>query len=96
MDELLMTRMEKVKVEYNNLRQHQKELAAANGQLIKETTRVHTSLDQVKQLEQQVWTKHRDYVVQAEQDHKATFDALLEKATIHSLLQPSRQNTYKA
>jgi predicted RNase H-like nuclease (RuvC/YqgF family) len=85
MDELLMNRTEKTKQEYKTLKHHQKELAATNIHLAKELSRVQTSLEQVTQLEQQVWTKHRNQVLQAEQDHKATFDAMLERAKTHSL-----------
>jgi hypothetical protein len=86
MDELLMNHMEKTKLEYNTLKRHKKELAATNTHLAKELSRVQMSLEQVTQLEQQDWTKHRDHVLQAEQDHKATFDAMLERAKTHSLV----------
>jgi CRISPR/Cas system-associated exonuclease Cas4 (RecB family) len=91
MDELLMTCMEQTKLEYKTLKHHQKELAATNEHLAKELSRVQTSLEQVQQLEQQVWTKqqvwikHHGHVIKAEQDHKATFNAMLEKAKTHSL-----------
>jgi hypothetical protein len=54
MDKLLMTRMEKTKLEYKTLQHHQKELAGKNEHLAKELTRLQMSLEQVQQLEQQV------------------------------------------
>ncbi len=85
MEELLLKRMEKTKTEYKLLKQHQKELAETNDNLVQEIVQASDSLAQIKEEEQQIWKQHAQRVTDIDKAHRAAFDDMLEQAQTHSL-----------
>jgi hypothetical protein len=85
MEELLLKQMEKTKTEYKLLKQHQKELAETNNNLVQEIVQASDSLAQIKEEEQQIWEKHAQRVTDMDKAHRTAFDDMLEQAQTHSL-----------
>jgi hypothetical protein len=85
MEELLIKRMEKTKTEYKLLKQHQKELAETNDNLVQEIVHASDSLTHIKEDKQQIWEKHAQRVTDMDKAHRTAFNDMLEQSKTHSL-----------
>jgi hypothetical protein len=75
----------KDKTEYKLLKQHQKELAETNDNLVQEIVQASDSLAQIKEEEQQIWEKHAQRVTNMDKAHRTGFDGMLKQTQTHSL-----------
>jgi predicted phage-related endonuclease len=84
-EKLLDKRIAKARINYESIKNHQKELEEKNNALASKVHRVDQLIAQTQELAHKVWEQHEQHIKQAETKQRKVFDDMLERAKFQGL-----------